>query len=96
MANYVNYNPGKFSASDDYNRKKQKADYYNDQQYRDFQYKDFSQSDRTSTWEQAMKSAQERKPGDMAFSQQEYLDNIVGQIKNQKPFTYDVNGDALY
>ncbi len=96
MASYVNYTPGKFSASDDYNRKKQKADYYNDQQYRDFQYKDFSQSDRTSTWEQAMKATQERKPGDMTFSQQEYLDNIIGQIKNQKPFTYDVNGDALY
>ena len=43
-----------------------------------------------------MKAAQEKKPGDMTFSQQEYLDNIVGQIKNQKPFTYDVNGDALY
>lgn len=96
MADYRYYNPGKFSVSDDYNRKKQKADYYNNQQYRDFRYKDFSQSDRTSSWEQAVKAAQEKKPGDMTFSQQEYLDNIVGQIKNQKPFTYDVNGDALY
>lgn len=96
MADYSYYNPGKFSVSDDTKRKKQKSDYYNDQQYRDFQYKDFSQSDRTSSWEQAMKAAQEKKPGDMTFSQQAYLDNIVGQIKNQKPFTYDVNGDALY
>lgn len=96
MADYVNYTPGKLTLSDDYNRKKQKADYYNNQQYRDFRYKDFSQSDRTSAWEQAMKAAQGKKPGDMTFSQQEYLDNIVGQIKNQKPFTYDVNGDALY
>lgn len=96
MEDYRYYNPGKLSLSDDYNRKKQKEDYYYNQQYRDLQYDAFSQSDRTSSWEQAMKAAQEKKPGDMTFSQQDYLDNIVGQIKNQKPFTYDVNGDALY
>lgn len=96
MENYVNYNPGKFTASDEYTRKKQKADYYNNQQYRDFQYKDFSQSDRTNTWEQAMKAVQNRKPGDMTFSRQGYADDIIGKIQNQKPFTYDVNGDALY
>lgn len=33
---------------------------------------------------------------DFAFSQQGWLDNVLGKIKNYGDFSYDVNGDALY
>lgn len=33
---------------------------------------------------------------DFAFSQQGWLDNVLGKIKNYGDFSYDLNGDALY
>lgn len=33
---------------------------------------------------------------DFAFSQQGWLDDVLGKIKNYGDFSYDVNGDALY
>ena len=34
--------------------------------------------------------------GDFSYSNQDWLNEIMGNIKNRKEFSYDLNGDALY
>lgn len=57
---------------------------------------DYKPSDAVTHAQDLLKQQMAQKPGAYQSQWQEQLDDIMGQILNRKPFSYDLNGDALY
>lgn len=56
----------------------------------------YKPSDAVTRAQDLLKQQLGQKPGAYQSQWQTQLDDIMGQILNRKPFTYDLNGDALY
>ena len=94
MATYKEYKPNDYEESERVKQAGQTSDYWSQQQLKDFQYGDFAQSDRTTQYQTQLDNL--NAPGKFSYSKQQGWDDIFNQINNRQPFTYDVNGDALY
>jgi len=57
-------------------------------------YKDYAEGEEVKRRRQALESLQAPSAYQSAYG--EKLNGVIGQIENRKPFTYDLNGDALY
>lgn len=93
---YKEYKPDEHTWSDEVNNAQKNAEYWNGQQLKDFTFDDFAWSDATNNAQAEYDSHKSNAPGDFSFSKQQGFDDIWNQLQNRKPFTYDVNGDALY
>lgn len=94
MANYKTYVNSKYTESDRLKELNEQSDYWGEQQLQQFQYDDFATSDRTNQYQQQLDNLQ--GPGEFNFSKHQGWDEIYNKIINRQPFSYDVNGDALY
>lgn len=56
----------------------------------------YQQSDEAKKYKEELEKHQQTKPGDYSSEWQTKVDELYGQIQDQKPFQYDVNTDALY
>ena len=61
-----------------------------------YTYKDYEQSDATKAAGAALADHDSSKPAAYSSQYTTQLKNLQDQISNRKPFSYDVNGDALY
>lgn len=91
---YKEYKPGEYTESDAVQNAQKQADYWGGQKLEDFKYDDFAQSDRTNQYQSQLDNL--KGPGDFTFAHQQGWDDVFNKIMNREPFTYDVNGDALY
>lgn len=91
---YKEYKPGEYTESDAVLNAQKQADYWGGQKLEDFKYDDFAQSDRTNQYQSQLDNL--KGPGDFTFAHQQGWDDVFNKIMNREPFTYDVNGDALY
>ena len=96
MAKYKTYTQGKYQDSEEQKQAKQNAAYWGGQQLKPFDYHDFDWSDATKQAQADYNNLKANEPIDPGFTKQQGWDNIVNQLENVKPFTYDVTGDALY
>lgn len=94
MANYKEYKKGSYTESDKLKDLNTQSEYWGNQALKEFQYDDFANSDRTVGYQNQYDNLV--APGDFSFAKQQGWDNIMNQILNREPFSYDVNGDALY
>lgn len=63
----------------------------------EFTYGDYEKSDAAKQKDANVEQFRtNNKPGDLQFSYQNNLNDIINQIQNGKKFSYDLNGDALY
>lgn len=58
--------------------------------------KEYQQSDKVNAAQQAYENQQAQKPADYVSRYQQQLNDLLGQYQNRKPFSYDLNTDALY
>lgn len=56
----------------------------------------YSYSDDARKYKQQLDNTMANKPGAYQSAYTTQLNDLYGQISNRKPFTYDMNGDALY
>lgn len=91
---YKEYKPDEFAWSNEVNTAQKDADYWKKQQQQVFTYDDFKDSQQTTDFLNRHNNLQ--GPGDFSFSKQQGWDGIMNKIFNREPFSYDVNGDALY
>ena len=61
-----------------------------------FQYKDYTESDVVKAAQAALAQQNANKPGAYQSQWQTKINDTLGKIENRDPFSYDVNGDALY
>lgn len=61
-----------------------------------FQYKDYTESAAVKAAQAALAQQNANKPGAYQSQWQSKINDTLGKIENRDPFTYDVNGDALY
>lgn len=59
-----------------------------------FTYADYQESQAVKDWYNKMNSL--KKPGAFSFTRQSDYDSVIDKYLNRDPFSYDVNGDALY
>lgn len=91
---YKEYKPNKYKQNSAVKDAKKNADYWNGQEYQDLQLEDFKDSKNTlKAWKQYNNL---QAPGDFTNPHQQGWDGVIDKINNGQPFTYDVNGDALY
>lgn len=58
--------------------------------------KEYEQSDAVRQAQEALKKQDQAKPGAYQSGWQNTLNGIMEKIQNREPFSYDLNGDALY
>lgn len=61
-----------------------------------YKYKKYEESDDVRKAREALDLQLGKKPGDYQSQWQQQLDDTLKKIQNRQPFTYNVNGDALY
>lgn len=61
-----------------------------------YKYKKYEESDDVRKAREALDLQLGEKPGDYQSQWQQQLDDTLKKIQNRQPFTYNVNGDALY
>ena len=64
--------------------------------YEDLIKQGYSYSDEAKKYKSQLDNAMANKPGEYQSAYTTQLNDLYGQIMNRKPFTYDLNGDALY
>lgn len=62
----------------------------------EFEYGDYSPSDTVSQAEALLQQQIAQKPGEYQSTWQDQLNDTLQKILNREPFSYDMNGDALY
>lgn len=65
-------------------------------EYDPWSYKEYSESDVVKNAGAALNTHLANKPGAFVYKNQEAFDALGQQIHNYKPFSYDINGDAIY
>ena len=61
-----------------------------------FQYGSYQESDAVKQAQALLQQQLSQKPGDYTSAWQTQLNDTLQKIMNREPFTYDINGDALY
>lgn len=61
-----------------------------------YTYKPYEESDAVKRAKENMDAHAAQKPAEYTSNWQTLLNNTISQIQNRKPFTYDLNADALY
>lgn len=61
-----------------------------------YTYADYENSDIVKQAEAMLQQQISNKPGEYKSNWDNYLNDTINKIMNREPFTYDVNGDALY
>lgn len=61
-----------------------------------FSYGDYEASDAVKQAEALLQQHMANKPGEYQSQYGDQIEQLIGQITNRGPFTYDVNADALY
>lgn len=69
---------------------------YEDFKYDDFTYDAYKESDLVNNAKKALDKHLVAKPGAYESQWQTQLNNVMNKIMKRDPFTYDLNGDALY
>lgn len=59
-------------------------------------YKPYEESEAVKRAKEALEAHNATKPADYTSNWQSQIDATLSQIQNRKPFTYDLNADALY
>ena len=70
--------------------------YKKDDELIPFSYWPYQKSDAVRRAEELLQQHTSKQPAAYQSKYQANMDDIVSQLKNRKPFQYDVNGDALY
>ena len=69
---------------------------YEDFTYGDFSYADYAPSDIVQQAHALLQQQNAAKPGAYQSQWQDEINDYLNQIQNRDPFSYDLNGDALY
>lgn len=94
MAKYKEYKPDVYKESDAVKGALNDFNTLKGQDFKNLQLDDFKNSDQTNNYLKLLNGL--KAPGEFSYAKLQGMDDIWNQIQNRSPFTYDVNGDALY